>query len=132
MRTIKFRCYLKDSALDGLNKRHFERPEIGRVFEVDVIDFESEMVTIYCPSELEFSFNDIDLLQSTGLFDKNGVEIFEGDIFEAPHDFGPAGFVKTRASVEFDIENGYQWGYWDLSKLEVIGNVHQNPELLSK
>ncbi|HCY9405311.1 TPA: hypothetical protein O2F68_002716 [Enterococcus faecalis] len=70
--------------------------------------------------------------QSTGLKDKNGVEIFEGDVFQGPHDFGPSGFHDRRAVVNFDVEKGYQWEYWLIDKIEVIGNIYENPELLEE
>ncbi len=68
--------------------------------------------------------------QFTGRKDKNGKEIYEGDIFKAPHDFGPGGFSVRTASVAFHPEDGYQWNYWKLDELEIIGNIHENPELL--
>ena len=77
-------------------------------------------------------FENIILMQSTGLHDKNGKEIFEGDIFKAPFDIGPAGFSMCKGVVEYDLEQGYQWQYLLLSELEIMGNIYENPELLEK
>jgi len=76
------------------------------------------------------TFGEKIVMQFTGRQDKNGVDIYEGDIFEAPHDFGPGGFAKRRAKVVFHVELGYRWQYWLLDELEVIGNIYENPELL--
>ena len=89
--------------------------------------------------------------QFTGLYDKNGKRIFEGDIVELEDRYYD---IKWRAVVEFGNPNGnYSWG-WQLSHLgkvdintdilcwvemeeagafcEVIGNIHDNPELLAE
>ena len=82
-------------------------------------------------------FKEAILLGYTGLKDKkrtedfpDGQEIFEEDIFKGPLYVGPGGFAQRIGVVEFHPELGYQWNYWLIDKIEVIGNRHQNPELL--
>ena len=79
--------------------------------------------------------DEIELMQSTGLKDKKGKEIFEGDIL-----YGYAG-EDFWEIVEFDTEEG-KWIRKDIlynSKLglsennefmEIVGNIYENPELL--
>lgn len=62
----------------------------------------------------------------TGITDCHGVEVYEGDIFRAPHDFGPGGYEVREGTVFHDVvSGGYQWNYWLVDKLEVLGNIYE-------
>lgn len=83
------------------------------------------------------------LEQYTGLKDKNGKEIYEGDIINLPLDFGirEFGFVAF-TNGRFLIQD-YEWedgschivDFYDYNvpnqDFEIIGNIHENSELLA-
>ncbi len=114
---------------DGLIDR--KRTFVGGLVVTDAKDTTSDRY------EIGIAFYEVDpatIGQYTGLTDKNGVKIFEGDILsiENPHPFKPAieivEFSKVRwtaGAIDLDeILNG-----WPCT---IIGNIHDNPELLSK
>ncbi|MGL6186112.1 MAG: YopX family protein [Clostridium chrysemydis] len=81
------------------------------------------------------NFFEIELMQYIGLKDKNGKEIYEGDILK--DDYGKIDRV-IYYDYMFDLENFYDNGYEianqafseGTDKFEVIGNIYENPELL--
>lgn len=70
--------------------------------------------------------------QFTGLKDKNGREIYEGDIIAMEKEG-----VRLYNRVQFQDSGWHPFnvaktGYWTEKVTEVIGNIHENPELLTK
>lgn len=82
----------------------------------------------------------IELMQYTGLKDKNRKEIYEGDILSIKVYSGDKVIVEGKTVVEFkDGCFGVIWGHdkaflslnsFFKAKFEVIGNIYENPELL--
>lgn len=82
------------------------------------------------------------LLQYTGLKDKNGVEIFEGDVLqhEDPkswHGADVTEVVYSDIKARFEVTKSIGFSHKDLgdqlrNNMVVIGNVKQNPELVDK
>ena len=69
------------------------------------------------------------LMQYTGLKDKNGVEIYEGDIVESGVEYWTN---RNRMVVKWDDEDGAWSKWWPRAAFEVIGNKWENPELLDE
>ena len=65
----------------------------------------------------------------TGKHDRYDTKIFEGDIVQAEMDYGPAGMYKTNARIWWNNDFGWQWEYFEMDTIEVIGNMYDNPDI---
>lgn len=112
----------------------------GKMFPVGIIDYSIQSVYIEEPNEMycERDFDEVELMQSTGLFDKNGKEIYEDDIVRITltdgfrYVVGEDGAVKYKLGA-FYILNGldeYLISDFHIDDIEVVGNIYENPELL--
>jgi uncharacterized phage protein (TIGR01671 family) len=83
-----------------------------------------------------FKSNDLIIQQFTGLTDKTGREIYEGDILKFLLEFAFDGGYPSFQEVKWSDKNG-RWilpmvtiDYFNPSYVEVVGNIFENPELL--
>lgn len=129
----KFRAWLKnDKEMIDADEIHFDNGQL---------DFIGDAITFMRNAD------EIELMQSTGLFDKNGQEIFEGDIIDTTdYEGGLSSVGNTLVKVESDKYGFIVTGDFPCSpitlkefedgrkfagvKVKIIGNVYENPELL--
>ncbi len=114
-----------------MNRFQFRVWYNGRILPVESIDFDGE------PPCINHVVNDGILMQSTGLKDKTGAEIFDGDILTCGGDSGIV-VVWDERTAGFGLDKiGWAFRHFFGEALfamdsEVIGNIHQNPELIGK
>ncbi len=130
MREIKFRAWDRDK---------------NNMLDPGYISLDGSGLQSYFNEAEELWYhNDIDiiLLQYTGLKDKNGKEIYEGDILDrndkllcvVTFEDGKFGWNIRYKNPELNQRQDYFGRSYanqeEASKLEVIGNIYENPELL--
>ena len=123
MREIKFRAW------------HKEEKIIGEVLGIDILHkeifFSNEDVDCYEHTD----FKNIELMQYTGLKDKNNKEIYEGDIVTLHNSKYKVIFLNEEARfVLRDDEFEYEIPFTNNNnkRMEIIGNIYENPELLGE
>ena len=130
MREILFRgkCPGNGKWVDGfiVASRENTYPDGFEMITVDGINYDE--LDSYNPGFISYSVDPSTICQYTGLKDKNGKRIFEGDIlsiWNESHDvvvFEDGAFYLENTSIPMRFAN----------KFEVIGNITDNPELLEK
>ena len=143
MREIKFRAFHKKHKI---------------ILPVWVIDFQFQRLQMWNDTPEDSnnawdSFDDIELMQYTGLKDKNGKEIYEGDIirirmykgnyenykitwindYHEVEEDNPNIDMETAEFIAINEKEGIDFNWIDSSiwfKCEVIGNIYENPELM--
>lgn len=128
MREIKFRAWVKEKKA---------------IFEVILIDYVSKKVTYllervgHLLSIRDAKFNNVELMQYTGLKDKNNKEIYEGDIlFES---FGERYYKVVFENGRFrgEFKGDFDEYSFDLIDIivqgcKIVGNIYENPELMEE
>lgn len=124
----KFRAW--DSAKKEMFKDTFAITESGQVVVVD-------QSSVFVSPDYVF-VDHLVIMQSTGLKDKNGKEVFVGDIIKCtrgcPHEvylekeYGGTFIGGMPAVYLKGLSEGYAWTEYE----EIIGNIYENPELLEE
>lgn len=120
--------------------------EDKEMWPVHAIVFDNKTVWVEEPDDENPSgclyFDDVIIMQSTGLKDKNGKEIFEGDVVQYQNTKVPSAdskgvirYFDNWAMFGIDIEHNepralFFNGLSDHISLDVVGNIYENPELL--
>ena len=118
MRDIKFRAWTDEGMMP-----------------VTRLTFAGSLVYVYdSETDYEYQCNSDNLMQYTGLKDKNGVEIYEGDICTQLYirKFGEQDNPRLQGQVTFDATRGWCVAFEPIwpNDIEVIGNIYQNKDLL--
>ena len=120
MREIKFRAW------------HKKKNKMYQVYRMCFADYQEGVFYYSKPYADGRSINaetgdkDIIIMQFTGLKDKNGKEIFEGDVCREVFQGEYIGEVTFSPTQGYLVANRAIWPH----DIEVIGNIYSNPELL--
>lgn len=110
--------------------------EIGKVKRIR-FDDDGNVATVLFIGKM-FGANEkieeIELMQSTGLRDKNGKEIFEGDVLTSQN-YPVKGVVEFRTELGLWVYYLKEYSYFEYlgnvaGSKEIIGNIYENKELL--
>lgn len=107
------------------------------LINVLVIDWLNELVDLE-GGRIDRQFDEVELMQSTGLKDKNGVDVYQGDIIKCTsgcsheviwlEEYGGTFIGGMPAWYLSGLNNGYSW----TGEEEVIGNIWENSDLLGE
>lgn len=117
--------------------------KLNVVREVGMIDFYNKQVLTYVmgvrarSNKVIYSFEDVEFIENTGMKDKNGSYIYEGDIvtvngtWDCIIEYNQSSCAFVLKSIDSRWSTGYFSNYDAIEEmLEVIGNIYENEELL--
>lgn len=116
------------------NKATKEMYEVDDIMSIDFGKSEIGVKTLFFDQTNRYNFDDIVLMQSTGMRDKNDREIFEGDIIDSTDGF-LAGVIEFRVSLGMFVSDLVEYNNFErlcnvASSRKIIGNIWEHPELL--
>lgn len=105
---------------------------VTKLYDEQFENIPAEMTDINGISNIEIDYKTIG--QYTGMLDKNGIKIFEGDIVDFSDrsegdDYGVVRYDENQTEFEFEYDQSLGRYYYP-EDIEVIGNIYDNPELL--
>lgn len=121
---------LRFRAWDKIHKTMYE---VDDIMSIDFGKSEIGVKTLFFDQTNRYDFDDIVLMQSTGLTDKNGKEIFEGDILDSEDGF-LAGIVGLRQDLGMFVSTLIKYNNFErlcnvIDSTQITGNLWENPEL---
>lgn len=109
--------------------------EFKEMVQVDALVFEEQIIkaTYKNGNVVKEDLKNYVLMQSTGLTDKNGKEIFEGDIIDSTDGF-LTGVVEFRVGLGMFVSELVEYNSFErlcnvASSRKIIGNIWEHPEL---
>ena len=122
MREIKFRAWIK---------------EVDEIREVEYINFWEKKISYphkFCKEYyLNADFDEIELMEYTGLKDMKGKEIYEGDIIKFLNGIFEVIWCNEKASFMLknkEYKEFLNFIYENNNGMEIVGNIYENPELM--